>query len=282
MLGEKGPRTRVRGGGGIELNVAVSGSPAGPPIVFVHGYLQAAPVWRKQFESGLARDFRLVALDLRGHGNSEKPLVAEAYTDSKLWADDVHGVLEQLDLRDAVIVGWSYAGYVIADYLRFYGQERFGAIVLVSAVTRRGDANVRNFADRRFAQLFPALFSADKAEYRTAVEGMVDILVADPARIDAATREQFIATAECVPAVARESMQRRNVENDDVLSALTLPALCIHGAQDAVVLRASSEHNARTIPGAKLTTYEGVGHSAFFEDSERFNHELRMLVERMR
>jgi non-heme chloroperoxidase len=281
MLQERSPGTRVRGGGGAELSVLEGGNRSGAPILFIHGYLQSARCWRKQLESDLARDFRLIAFDLRGHGASEKPPRSEAYSDSKLWADDVAAVLEQLDVRRALIVGWSYAGYVIADYLRFYGQERIRALAFVSAVTRRGDEKVRNFADPRFAQLFPALFSDDEQVYGPALEAMTDLLVADPGRLDAATRAEIIAGAARIPAIAREGMQRRKVENDDVLAAITVPALCVHGAQDAVVLFASSEHNARVIPAAELAVYEGVGHAAFFEDHARFNRDLRTLAQRV-
>jgi non-heme chloroperoxidase len=281
MLRDLGPGTRVRGGGGVELSVLEGGNRSGTPILFIHGYLQSAACWCKQLESDLAGDFRLIAFDLRGHGASEKPLRSEAYSDSKLWADDVAAVLAQLDVRRALIVGWSYAGYVIADYLRFYGQERIGALAFVSAVTRRGDEKVRNFADPRFAQLFPALFSEDAHVYGAALEAMTDLLVADRDRLDASTRAEIIEGAARIPAIAREGMQRRKVENDDVLAAITVPVLCVHGAQDAVVLPASSVHNASMIPAAELTFYESVGHSAFFEDPARFNRDLRMLAQQV-
>ena len=86
----------VVGGDGIELNVEETGNPDGQPILFIHGYTQSRLSWTKQIESDLADDFRLVAMDDRGHGESEKP--EDAYDDSELWAEDVQGTIETLDL----------------------------------------------------------------------------------------------------------------------------------------------------------------------------------------
>src|SRR6476661_6744624 len=106
-------RHRVRGGEGLQLHVREWGKPDGPPILFIHGWSQNHLCWGKQYESELAEEFRLIALDLRGHGMSEAPLAAEHYTNSKLWADDVAAIIEQLHLDHTVLVGWSYGAFVI-------------------------------------------------------------------------------------------------------------------------------------------------------------------------
>ena len=74
----------VTGGGGIKLHVEETGNPNGRPMLFIHGFSQCRLAWTKQLTSDLADDFRLVALDIRGHGLSEKP--RDAYGDSQLWA----------------------------------------------------------------------------------------------------------------------------------------------------------------------------------------------------
>src|SRR3954468_10848905 len=103
----------ITGGGGLRLPVRGGGAPAGPPILFVHGWSQNHLCWARQYESSLAKRFRLVAYDLRGHGMSETPLGAEHYTDGRLWADDVQAILDHLRLDHAVLVGWSYGALVI-------------------------------------------------------------------------------------------------------------------------------------------------------------------------
>ena len=108
----------VTGGAGLRLHVREWGKEAAPSILFIHGWSQNHLCWKNQYESTLAEDFRLVALDLRGHGMSEAPLEAEHYTEPQLWADDIAAVIDQLNLGSPVLVGWSYAGFIIGDYLR--------------------------------------------------------------------------------------------------------------------------------------------------------------------
>ena len=78
--------------------------------------------WRHQVDSALAEEFRVVALDLRGHGMSDRPLDADQYQDARLWAADIAAVIDQLNLERPTLVGWSYGGFVICDYLRAYGE----------------------------------------------------------------------------------------------------------------------------------------------------------------
>ena len=65
----------VRGGGGLKLHVREWGKADGPPILFIHGWSQNHLCWVKQYDDGLADEFRLVAYDLRGHGMSDAPMV---------------------------------------------------------------------------------------------------------------------------------------------------------------------------------------------------------------
>jgi pimeloyl-ACP methyl ester carboxylesterase len=82
---------RIIGGGGTQLHVVETGNPNGRPILFIHGFSQCWRAWSRQLNSDLAEDHRLLAMDMRGHGLSDKP--RDAYADSKLWADDVNANL---------------------------------------------------------------------------------------------------------------------------------------------------------------------------------------------
>src|SRR6266536_2839847 len=96
-IGRQMKTRRVLGGGGVQLHVVETGNPRGRPIVFIHGISQCWLAWSRQISSDLADDYRLVAMDLRGHGLSEKP--REGYNDSRLWADDVSAVIRALSLN---------------------------------------------------------------------------------------------------------------------------------------------------------------------------------------
>src|SRR5438105_2855798 len=97
---------RITGGAGVQLHVVETGRPRARPILFIHGVSQCWLTWIRQMNSDLADDHRLVAMDLRGHGLSDKP--RDGYADSKLWADDVDAVIRNLSLDRPILCGWSY------------------------------------------------------------------------------------------------------------------------------------------------------------------------------
>ena len=128
---------RVRGGGGLGLHVQETGNPEGKPILFIHGFSQCRLAWNKQLHSDLAKDFRLVAMDLRGHGLSEKP--PDVYGEPGLWAADVQSVITTLALDNPVIAAWSYGGIVVSDYVACYGEGNIAGTCFVGAVSRLGE-----------------------------------------------------------------------------------------------------------------------------------------------
>jgi len=130
---------RIAGGGGAELNVIEEGNPTGRAILFLHGASQCCLQWSRQFDSVLAKHYRLIAVDMRGHGLSDKP--RDGYNDSKLWADDLHAVLEALHLNRPVLSGWSYGPLMFLDYIRHYGEDRIGGLHFIGAVTQLGNDN---------------------------------------------------------------------------------------------------------------------------------------------
>ncbi|MGH9678530.1 MAG: alpha/beta fold hydrolase, partial [Candidatus Acidiferrales bacterium] len=102
----------------------------GQPILLVHGWTCSSRFWRKNVPV-LARAFRVVTLDLRGHGKSSKTLDGHTI---RQYARDVRAVIEHLGLREAVLVGWSLGGPVILSYYEQYGADhRLKALGLVDS-----------------------------------------------------------------------------------------------------------------------------------------------------
>jgi non-heme chloroperoxidase len=149
---------RVSGGGGVVLFVEETGNPSGRPVLFVHGISRCRLAWDRQLRSDLGRDLRLVTMDLRGHGLSEKP--REGHGDSALWAADVHAVITSLELDRPILCGWSYGGVVISDYLSRYGAAAVGGLALVGAASRLGEPALP-FLGPDFLATLPGLFSTD-------------------------------------------------------------------------------------------------------------------------
>jgi non-heme chloroperoxidase len=268
----------VKGAGGVELCVAEAGHPQGPAVLFVHGFCQSHQAWQRQLHSALGLDLRMVALDLRGHGRSGKP--ETGYMDSHLWAEDLHAVITALRLERPVLVGWSYGGVVVIDYLRHYGQANVAGVHFVGALSRLGKPEF--FADLGpdFLPLIPGLISPEVDESQRAVEALTSLLFHTPQA--PAVQEEVLGYNQQVPHPARLGISQRVEEGDDVLGALKLPVLVAHGLEDRVVRPESSRHITSLVGHAELSRYPDAGHSPFWEDAPRFNQELARFVARCR
>lgn len=264
----------VTGGGGISLRVDETGNRTGRPIVFIHGYSQSRLAWDKQMDSALADAYRLVAVDNRGHGASDKP--REAYDDPRLWADDVQGVIDALGLDEPVLVGWSYGGVVISDYLQVHGERDIAAANFVGAVSSVGPA-ARSVTGEEFLALYPGFASTDAEESVHALETLVDLCVAGDLRPQ--DRYYMLGFNVIVPPYVRAGLQFREIEHDEVLRDLDIPVLLTHGEEDRIVLPAAADDHLDLIPNAEVSWYPGVGHSPFWEAPDRFNTELRDFIE---
>ena len=231
-MGQQSRTYRVSGGGGVVLFVEETGNPGGRPVLFLHGLSQCRLAWDRQLHSDLGRDLRLVAVDLRGHGLSEKP--QDGYGDSALWADDVHAVITSLQLDRPILCGWSYGGVVIGDYLSRYGEAAVGGIALVGALTRVGEPVVP-FLGPDFLATLPGLFSTDVEAGTAALRTFINLTTsADPAPEDL---YRTLGYNVVVPPHVRQAMLSRTVVHDGLLKELTAPVLLAHGSDDEIVLR---------------------------------------------
>ena len=119
---------------GVRLCVRTVGPKDQPAILFVHGFSQSHLSWTKQFNGPLSQRFHLIAFDLRGHGWSGKPADDAAYYETQRWGDDVAAVLEACGVQRAVLVGWSYGGQVVLDYVATHGVGAIAGIDFVAGV----------------------------------------------------------------------------------------------------------------------------------------------------
>jgi non-heme chloroperoxidase len=113
---------------GVKLHYLESGS--GAPLVLLHGWSQSAIQFKHQM-AAFSTHYRVIALDMRGHGGSDKP--AFGYRVARL-AQDLHNVLEALNLEDVVLLGHSMGCSVIWNYWDLYGSQRIKKLVLVDQV----------------------------------------------------------------------------------------------------------------------------------------------------
>ncbi len=268
-------RHTIRTPDGLDIAAYEYGNPQGQAILLIHGYQQAALSWDRQTrDPELARDFRMVAYDLRGHGMSSKPEGDQYYKPGQVWADEVKAVIEQTGLVKPVLVGWSYGGRVMGDYLNAHGHAALGAMNWVGATSSVADP--KRFGRAGRFNTPAAGLSADPATaIRATIAFVRECFELQPSASDF---ETMVAFNMMVPRHVRMALQGRPLDIDARLRALDIPVLVTHGELDKAVDVSMARFTAGIVPNAKLSVYAGIGHAPFWEDAPRFNRELAELA----
>jgi pimeloyl-ACP methyl ester carboxylesterase len=266
----------VRGGGEVTLHAREWGRPDGPAILFVHGWSQCDMCWDAQVHSSLAERFRMVTFDIRGHGASDKPPGGGSYADGRLWAEDVAAVIEQTNLERPVVVAWSYGGFIVADYVRAYGDTGIAAIELVGAAVLLRPPSFDHIGPG-FLENAPEASAPDLRTNIAAIRRFLRSCTARP------LPEELWSSALCwnmaVPADIRGALIAREIDDTDIYSRLSVPVLVTHGRQDMIVLPSMAEHVLGHCDTATASWYDAAGHMPFIEETERFNLELAAFVD---
>ena len=247
----------------VRIHYEVEGK--GKPLVMIHGWDQSAKAFCKNVPI-LAKKYQVITIDMRGHGESDKPTYG--YRISRL-AMDVKTVMDELNLKDAVILGWSMGCSVVWSYWDLFRTERISKIILVDEppLCLINEGNQDGFADN------PSLVNLEKAILDNPVEatkGFVDMML---------VTEQ--GKKEYGPWVLEESLKfpptectfllRNHVYTDwrDVIPTITLPTLVI-AAKKSHVKVANNEWTHKKIKGSRLELLE-TAHMMFLEEPDKFN-----------
>lgn len=262
---------------GTNIVYRVSGDPAARPLVLLHGWAQSSACWGEGVLSALSDSYRLIAVDLRGHGYSDAP--ADGYADPLNWAGDVHAVLTaEAIAANAVLLGWSYGGLVICDYLAEHGSAAAAGVVLVGAITGigRGEAGGKVGSSMR-AAIPDAMSEVPGVAIRAL--GSFGNALTGPVEGKGAQAQQLFGLTLATPPRVRAALFDRTASHDDLLSSLEVPALVMHGTADTVVDVSSGRHAASLIPQVTESYWEGVDHGPFVTDPARFVAEVGAFIE---
>ncbi len=260
----------IAGGGGLKLHVNDDGPLDAPALLFIHGWAQHAICWRAQ--SPLAERFRCVALDLRGHGRSEAPQRVEAYTETKLWGDDIQAIITELDLRDVILVGWSYGARVIGAYLATHGSQALAGLVPVGGIIAIGEAREPWMVGEGSPGRNPDLYTNDQEKLLSATANFVEDCTYRP--LDRALYGTLVGANMLVTPLVRRALFKGTFDCRAHYEQFSKPALVLHGTQDTVVAPEVAHASAEALPNAKLSLWDETGHAPFIEHAQRFNAEL--------
>jgi non-heme chloroperoxidase len=234
----------------------------GKPVVLIHGWPLSHRMWETQINGLVDAGYRCIAYDKRGFGDSGKPAAGYDYD---AFASDLNDLINQLDLRDVTLGGYSMGGGEVARYIGRYGTDRISKAMLICSVTpfmlKTADNPVgidRSVvegmiagakADRVsfLANFFPAFYNYD-ADAKDANPDLI------PFSKWIAWGASHIAIQECITAFGTTDFR-------DDLKKFNVPTIVIHGDSDRIVpFDISSKIAHEMIPGSRLEMVAGGSH----------------------
>lgn len=265
-------------GESVKLHYCDFGS--GKPVILIHGWPSTSQMWEYQLAPLAEAGLRVIAYDRRGFGRSSVPF--QAYTYDHL-AADLNEVIEQLDLNDVTLVGFSMGGGEVVRYLSRYGSSRVSKIVLMSAVTPFL-AKTEDNPDGVPVETFEGITDGIKKDRPGFLDtfgkqffgvNMLNHPVSGPFLDhfrNLASMSSSHATLECAASFAYTDFRQD-------LAAITVPTLIIHGDADKTVpIEASGERTAKAIPHAQYVVYEGAPHGLWYTHKDQINADLLSFI----
>jgi len=256
----------------------------GRPVVLIHGWPLSCESWEKQTQALLNAGCRVIAYDRRGFGRSSRP--GTGY-DADTFAEDLNRVMTQLDLRDAVLVGFSMGGVEVARYMGRYGRERVSAVVFMAAVTPylgRTPANQQGVAGNVFANIREALLS-DRPAFITGF--LNDFFNADVLKGKRVSEEVIRAcwnigvgaspkgTLDCVDSWLTDFRAD--------LKAITVPTQVIHGDSDRILpMEATAARMKEFVKDCKVSIIPGGPHGLNWTHAAEVNSELLPFIKQLK
>ena len=259
----------------VQLHVQDTGG-SGRPVVLIHGWPLSGESWAAQIPALRDAGFRAIAYDRRGFGRSEKP---EHGYDYDTLADDLAGIIVDLDLRDAVLVGFSMGGGEVARYVSLHGQDRLGGVVFAAAVTpclmqsadnpqgpltpEKSEEKAAGLKDNRhayFDEFTRNFFSVDGAlqvdeNQRQAAIGLC-------------LQSNQIAALACMQAFSTADFR-------EDLKRISIPTLILHGDSDAIVpFEGSGALTHAAIEHRELHVMKHAPHGCNTSHADAFNAAL--------
>jgi len=247
---------------GVTLAYIDTGSSTGPAVVLIHGYTDNARDWVPVLPY-LSKRFRLILVDIRGHGKSSKPECCYTRLD---FAYDIKLLLDALSIRQADIVGHSL-GSIIAQTFAEYWPERTDRVVLISSTGGRPPGST---APPQFD------FAAEIRKLKEPIDPDSPFMIAwwdspTPVSPDFIRRQRQDSAA--IPlkvwlAVLDEALPTATAYADlqSTLPRLKAPTLLIWGSKDPIMEEPVRKTLRDALPGAQVKIFDGLGHNPFWED----------------
>ncbi len=253
------------------ITLAFNDQGTGLPIIFLHAFPLNRTMWAKQ-EEALSSQFRIITIDLRGHGESDAPLRHYSLDQA---ADDVRGLLDHLSIRQAVFVGLSMGGYILFAFHRKYAGYAKGLVL----------ADTRAQADTDEGK--QARFEMAQIAYKQGARAIADMMIPkllSPATIrtrpELVQRVRTMIEGNQISGIAGDLMaMAQRPDSIPLLKRISCPAQIIVGELDLPTPPSDAKLMTDNIPNAHLAIIPEAAHLSNLEQPRLFNETVRAFVE---
>lgn len=261
---------------GVKLHVTDIGD--GKPIVLIHGWPLSDAMYEYQYQSLAQKGFRVIGITLRGFGQSDRPYGKYNFD---VFSDDIKVVLEKLNIKDAVLGGFSMGGAVVIHYITKYNAAHVSKLAL-------------------FAAAAPSWAQRDDFPYgvpKENIEGLIQSTLTQRQDLIESFGAQFPAKEGNISknvvkwleninlqawpyAITQSITALRDLDLRPSLSKIEIPTVVFNGVHDKLCSIELAEQLSKGIPGSHLVRFENSGHALFVEEADKFNNELEAFAKR--
>jgi len=254
----------------VYLHITDAGE--GKPVVLIHGWPLSDEMYEYQYNDLINNKFRVIGITLRGFGQSSKPY---GLYDYDVHARDIKKVLDHLDIKKAVLGGFSMGGSIAIRYVSLYKSAHVAKLALFGAAapiwTQRKD-----FPYNLPVKAVDALITLNNKDRPKLLSDFAKIFSATPTSLNKGIGSWLngicisassYATAKCLIAL-RDTDLRKD------LTKINIPTLIMHGKKDKICSFVLAEQMKAGISGSQLIAFENSGHSLFLEETRKFNAAL--------
>jgi pimeloyl-ACP methyl ester carboxylesterase len=254
------------------VNLHITDAGEGRPVVLIHGWPLSDEMYEYQYNDLINKHFRVVGITLRGFGKSDKPYGPYNYDVHVL---DIKRVLGRLNIKDAVLGGFSMGGAIAVHYAAADNGAHVSRLALFGAAapiwTQRKDFPYNlpknavddlielNYKDRpKLLSNFAKIFSATETSLNDGIGSWLSGICLSASSY---------ATAQCLIAL-------RDTDLRSDLGKIKIPTVIMHGKKDKICSFDLAEQMKAGISNSHIVPFENSGHSLFLEETKKFNAEL--------
>lgn len=261
----------------VDVDIFYTDQGSGQPVVLIHGFPLNGESWGKQQAALLEAGYRVIAYDRRGFGASTKTASGSDYD---TFAADLHALIEELDLTDAILVGFSMGTGEIARYLSRYGADRIAKVAFLGSLEPwllKTDENPDGAGDQAFFDGTAAAVAEDRHAFLTGFFKdfyNLDDYLGNRISQEAVDASVAVANQAGNAAIAAAPLTWPTDFRADI-PAVTVPALILHGTADNILpIDATARRFRELLPEATYVEIDGAPHGLLWTHGAEVNEAL--------